>query len=76
VDNVGGSTAFLKGKAETGKIIFETHPFPFRPDSMAIRRLSFFRLSQDKVRQLGEISKDAGKTWIREYDLEYRRRKN
>jgi hypothetical protein len=75
VDNVGGSTAFLKGKAEPGKIIFETHPFPFRPDSMAIRRLSFFRLSKDKVRQLGEISKDDGRTWIREYDLEYRRRK-
>jgi hypothetical protein len=44
-------------------------------DSMAIRRLSFFRLSKDKVRQLGEISKDDGRTWIREYDLEYRRRK-
>jgi hypothetical protein len=37
--------------------------------------LSFFRLSKDKVRQLGEISKDDGRTWIREYDLEYRRRK-
>jgi hypothetical protein len=28
----------------------------------------------DKVRQLGELLKDDGKTWVRQYDLEYRRK--
>jgi hypothetical protein len=42
---------------------------------MAIRRLSFYNLSADKVRQHGEISKDNGANWKTEYDLEYRRKK-
>jgi hypothetical protein len=42
---------------------------------MAIRRLTFFNLSSDKVRQLGEISKNNGASFVTEYDLEYRRKK-
>ncbi|MFL5774585.1 MAG: hypothetical protein ACJ75F_15580 [Flavisolibacter sp.] len=38
-------------------------------------RLSFYNLSADKVRQLGEITKDNGISWSTEYDLEYRRKK-
>ncbi len=75
VDNVGGSTEYLKGKYEDKKIVFLTDPFPFSKDTMAIRRLTFFDLGIDKVRQLGEISKDKGIKWATEYDLEYRRKK-
>ena len=75
VDNTGNTTAFIKGKFENNKIVFNTDPFPFSKDTMAIRRLTFFNLGVDKVRQLGEITKDKGNTWLTEYDLEYRRKK-
>lgn len=76
VDNVGGSTEYLEGKFADNKMVFRTQPFPFAKDTMAIRRLTFYNLSPDKVRQHGEITKDNGATWNTEYDLEYRRKKN
>ena len=76
VDNVGGSTEYLEGKFEDKKMTFLTKPFPFAKDTMAVRRLTFYNLSADKVRQHGEISKDHGVSWSTEYDLEYRRRKS
>ena len=75
IDNAGGSTEFLEGRYEDNKMIFQTKPFPFNKDTMATRRLTFYNLGHDKVRQHGEISKDEGKSWNTEYDLEYRRRK-
>ncbi len=75
VDNTGGSTEYLKGKYEDKKMIFQTNPFPYSKDTIAVRRLSFYDLGNDKVRQHGEISKDREKTWLTEYDLEYRRKK-
>ena len=75
VDNVGGTTEFLEGHYEDNKMIFKTKPFPVNKDTMGIRRLTFFNLGTDKVRQFSEISKDNEKTWITEYDLEYRRKK-
>ena len=74
VDNVGGSTEYLEGKFDNKSIVFKTKPFAFSKDTMAIRRLSFFNLGTDKVRQLGEITKDNGDSWTTEYDLEYRRK--
>jgi len=75
VDNVGGTTEFLEGHYDDNKMIFKTKPFPVNKDTMGIRRLTFFNLGTDKVRQFSEISKDNEKTWITEYDLEYRRKK-
>ena len=75
VDNAGGSTEYLQGKASDGRISFMTAPFHLKKDTMAIRRLTFYKISTDKVRQHGEISKDNGSSWNTEYDLEYRRRK-
>ena len=75
VDNRGGSTEFLEGKYETGKMTFLTRPYLHARDTIAIRRLTFYNLGRDKVRQHGEISKDSARTWSTEYDLEYRRRK-
>ncbi len=74
VDNAGGSNEYLSGKADGNKIVFLTTPFPFTKDTMAVRRLTFFNLDKNKVRQLGEISKDNQSTWTIEYDLEYRRK--
>jgi hypothetical protein len=75
VDNMGGSTEFLEGRYEGGRMVFLTNPYPHSKDTMAIRRLTFYNLSPDRVRQHGEISKDGARTWSTEYDLEYRRRK-
>jgi hypothetical protein len=75
VDNTGNTTAYTHGKFEDKKIIFNTDPFPFSKDTIAVRRLTFFNMGNDKVRQLGEITKDKGTTWVTEYDLEYRRKK-
>jgi len=75
VDNTGTTTFFSKGKFEGDKIIFNTLPFRLSPDTLAVRRLTFYNISHDKVRQLGEISRDDGSHWQTEYDLEYRRKK-
>jgi hypothetical protein len=75
VDNVGGSTEYLEGKSEDKKIIFQTMPYPLSKDTMAISRLTFHNLGPDKVRQHAELTKDNGKTWATQYDLEYRRKK-
>jgi hypothetical protein len=74
-DNAGGTNEYLLGKFENNKIIYTSKPFPLKKDTMAIRKMTFFNLGADKVRQLGEISKDNGATWSTEYDLEYRRKK-
>lgn len=75
VDNVGGSTQYLKGKKDGNKMVFQTEPFQFKKDTTATRRLTFYDLGPDTVRQHGEITKDGGTSWRTEYDLEYRRKK-
>ena len=75
VDNAGGTIEYLNGRYENDKVIFNTKPFIFSKDSLAIRQLTFYNLGPDKVRQHGEISKDNGHSWVTEYDLEYRRKK-
>lgn len=74
VDNAGGSTEYLQGKFEDNKMVFISNAFAVAKDTMAVRRLTFFNFAKEKVRQLGEISKDKGTTWQVEYDLEYRRK--
>ena len=75
VDNMGGTTEFLEGHYDNNKMMFLTKPFQFSKDTTAIRKLTFYNLEPNKVRQHGEISKDNGLTWATEYDLEYRRKK-
>ena len=75
VDNVGGSTEYLKGFYARGIMVFMTDPFSFSKDTIATRRLSFHHIGTDLVRQHGEISKDGHRTWVTEYDLQYRRKK-
>jgi hypothetical protein len=75
VDNVGGTTEYLRGEGSDGKIIFYADKVISPGGLLFMRRLTFTKLSNDKVRQLGERSDDGGQTWKTEYDLEYRRRK-
>lgn len=74
VDNTGTTISYSTGKSEDNSIVFKTSPFNISKDTIAIRKLSFYKISADRVRQLGEISKDGEKTWQTEYDLEYRRK--
>jgi len=74
VDDKGGLTEYF-GNFAGNKMTLVTKPFSFSKDTMAIRKMTFYNLSPATVRQHGEISKDGGKTWTTEFDLEYRRRK-
>ena len=75
VDNMGGSTEFLRGVAENGKITFYADHLKDAKGNNYLRRLTFYKINETKVRQHGEKSTDRGNTWITEYDLEYRRKK-
>jgi hypothetical protein len=74
VDNVGGSTEFLRGVAEKDKITFYADHVKDAKGNNYLRRLTFYKLSDTRVRQHGERSIDQGNTWVTEYDLEYRRK--
>lgn len=74
-DNTGNTTEFLRGEGSEGKIVFYADKVTGPKGENFMRRLTFTKLSKDKVRQLGERSDDSGKTWTVEYDLEYRRKK-
>ena len=73
-DNTGNTIFYTEGIFEDNKIIYKTAPFKISKDTLAVRKLTFFNIEKNKVRQLGEISKDNGVTWVMEYDLEYRRK--
>lgn len=74
VDNTGGSTEYLTGHFENDTMQFMSRPFS-NGKGTSIRKLSFLKLKDGKVRQHGEISNDEGTTWVTEYDLEYRPKK-
>ena len=74
-DNTGNTTEFLRGEGSPGKIIYYADKVTGSKGENFMRRLTFTKLSDDKVRQFGERSDDGGKTWTVEYDLEYRRKK-
>ena len=75
VDNSGGVTAYLDGHYENDKMILLTDNEKQKDETYKLQRLTFYHLSDDKVRQHGESSVDGGKTWKTNYDLEYRRKK-
>ena len=74
-DNTGNTTEFLRGEGSNGKIIYYADKVVGPGGKYFMRRLTFTKIDNDKIRQLGELSKDGGKTWTTEYDLEYRRKK-
>ena len=71
-DNVGGVSEF-SGEYKDGAIRYEGESHT--PDGTKIlRRLTFFNLGPDKVRQYSEASMDDGKTWHSNYDFTYIRK--
>lgn len=74
-DNTGNTTEFLRGEGSNGKVIYYADKVTDAKGKLFMRRLTFTKLSNDKIRQFGEKSDDDGKTWVPEYDLEYRRKK-
>lgn len=71
VDNSGGVIEFIEGKFEDNYLKFATS----RPTvNGSIQRLTFFKINDNQVRQLGESSSDQGKTWTTGYDLMYFRK--
>lgn len=75
VDNKGGVTEYFDGHYEDNKMILQTANEKQPDGSFKIQKMTFHNLSADKVRQHGESSIDAGKTWKTDFDLEYRRKK-
>jgi tetratricopeptide (TPR) repeat protein len=72
VDNQGGMIHFYGALIE-GVMDFRTDPIP-QPDGKTLRRrLRFYHLGPDRVRQFSEGSTDDGKTWSTEYDFTYDR---
>jgi len=68
-----GSTTFFHGMLEgTSMVYYAETPQP--NGSILKRRLTFFNLGPDKVRQFSQQSKDDGKSWQTEYDLIYIRK--
>jgi hypothetical protein len=75
IDNKGGMTEYVNSKWEKNKMIFATRNEKQKDGTFKMMRMTFTRLSDDKVRQFGESSVDEGKTWKTDFDLEYRRKK-
>ena len=73
VDNGGVSTLYI-GERVGNEMRFTADSWT-KEGKAVKRKMTFIALEPDKVRQIGEISTDDGKTWKVEYDLTYLRRK-
>ncbi|MGB4845697.1 MAG: nuclear transport factor 2 family protein [Ferruginibacter sp.] len=74
VDNTGNITKYFNGHYEEGKMIVQTDNEKVNDTAWLIQKMTFYKLTPDKIRQHGENSSDGGKTWITSFDLEYRRK--
>jgi tetratricopeptide (TPR) repeat protein len=72
VDSSGRATLYI-GEAAGGEMRYLAEAG--LQNGKVDRKMTFTRLSPDKVRQLGEMSTDGGKTWAVAYDLIYVRKK-
>ena len=73
VANNGGVSEFA-GEFKDGALRFEGESHT-PAGQRILRRLTFFKLDADRVRQFSEQSTDGGKTWTVSYDFIYKRRK-
>jgi len=71
-DSSGGVSEFA-GEYKDGALRFEGESHT-PVGTKIMRRLTFFNLGPDRVRQFSEASKDDGKTWTVDYDFTYVRR--
>jgi hypothetical protein len=75
VDNMGSVTEYNTSSWEKDKMMVTTDNKQLPNGTWMMQRMTFTKLSDDKVRQHGESSADGGKTWTTSFDLEYRRKK-
>lgn len=73
VDSRGGMIKFV-GEGRDGNLYY-TADTKQSDGTVHQRRLTFFNLGSDRVRQFSERTTDGGKTWSVEYDLTYVRKK-
>jgi tetratricopeptide (TPR) repeat protein len=71
-DSVGGVSEFA-GEFKDGAMRYEGESHA-PTGAKILRRLTFFNLNADRVRQFSEASTDAGKTWSVNYDFTYLRK--
>jgi len=69
VDDKGAVIEFIDGEYKDNKMVFVTQP----DNQNQGTRLTFFNLDKNNVRQLFEVTSDAGKTWTTTTDLLYHR---
>lgn len=72
--NGAGGRIYFTGEARDGKLYFRAGP-RLRDEATALRRLTFFQLGPDHVRQFSERSAAGGANSSVEYDFHYYRRK-
>jgi tetratricopeptide (TPR) repeat protein len=72
VDN-GGDTIHFRGALVDGVMDFYTDPIAQADGKVLTRRLRFYNLGADRVRQFSQGSTDGGQTWAVEYDFTYQR---
>lgn len=68
-----GETTFFYGHLEGKNMVYKTDALPQPGGGKAERRLTFFNVGPNEVRQFSEISTDGGKTYVTEYDFTYKR---
>ena len=74
VDDSGVTTDFTNGLLDGNAMVYQSSGKA--PDGTNFaRRLTFFNLGPDRVRQFSERSTDGGKSWSTEYDFIYLRKK-
>lgn len=65
-----GIPIFFTGRFEDGELRLRADSAT-RAGATLVRRVSFSKLSEGRVRQLSESSSDGGRTWAAEYDFTY-----
>jgi hypothetical protein len=73
VDYSGAWTEFIDGVYKDGKMVFGTRNEKQKDGTFIKRRLSFFNMDKNHVRQFSEQSNDNGISWRTEYDFLYTR---
>jgi hypothetical protein len=72
MDDSGTVTNYSDGRFTDGAMRFSARKKD-AAGAWQLHRLTFFAVSPDEVRQLGEHAADGGATWTTDYDLEYHR---
>jgi hypothetical protein len=74
MDDSGNVSQYTDGRLENHAMVF--HLVKKAPGGATLEfRLTFFDLGPDQVRQLSELSRDGGRTWVTNFDLNYLRRR-